>query len=283
MDNDFAHNPSRCAYPRTTDFRTADLRTADLRAAYDELVAACNGRDWRDDPEDADRPETIQAMQIALDMPKQEPPARSALLAAAARAVVAVCLDARFLDELRPWYGHRIRKVARRARNKAWKDVQELPGITITHAAPATAADESGADTTGSAAQARVFPPSAVSEVDPRLGKLQIGHTDLPYDEPALPDDEWPVLYVDRALNMSAGKAAAQVGHASMLLAGSLPFAAVHTWAACGFPLAVREVPRAEFEAHCGEPGAVVVRDAGFTEIAPDSATVVAVPASLRG
>jgi len=142
--------------------------------AHQRLVEACDSRSWRDDPENPDDPATIQAMQIALNLPKQEPPTRTAVLEAAARAVVAVCLDERagedgaFAQALGQWYGHRIRKIARRARNKAWRDVQLLPGVTVDD-------------------RARAFAPSAVGEVDPLISKLQIGHTDLAMDEPGPP------------------------------------------------------------------------------------------------
>ena len=63
--------------------------------AHQRLVEACDARSWRDDPENPDEPATIQAMQIALNLPKQEPPARTEVLEAAASAVVAVCLDER--------------------------------------------------------------------------------------------------------------------------------------------------------------------------------------------
>lgn len=234
-----------------------------LRFAHERLVTATQARSWQEGREDPNRPETVQAMQIALNLPKANPPARTDVLEAAARAVVAVCLDERaggdtaFAEALARWYGHRIRKVARRARNKAWADVQALPGVTV-------------ADT------ARAFVPSSVAEVDPRVAKLQIGHTDLPADAPGPPPDDAPVLYIDADLGMSAGKAAAQAGHGSMLLAGAMDFAAVTEWALRGYELSVREVPRLAFQRACAAEGAVIVRDAGFTEIAPGSATVCA-------
>ena len=129
--------------------------------AHQRLVEACDSRSWRDDPENPDEPATIQAMQIALNLPKQEPPARTEVLEAAASAVVAVCLDERagedgaFAHALGQWYGHRIRKIARRARNKAWRDVQSLLGVTV-------------------ADRARAFAPSAVGEVDPLIGTLTL-------------------------------------------------------------------------------------------------------------
>ncbi|MGI1861894.1 aminoacyl-tRNA hydrolase, partial [Corynebacterium striatum] len=88
-------------------------------------------------------------------------------------------------------------------------------------------------------------------------------------------------IYVDSSLEMSAGKAAAQVGHGSMLLAAKMSFEEVKRWAARDFVLSVREIDSEGFLRACAAPGAVVVRDAGFTEVAPDSATVCALRAPL--
>lgn len=236
-----------------------------LRIAHQRLAAATAARNWRADVEDPRRPETVQAMQIALHVPKDNPPKRTQLLEAAARAVVAVCLDNRaagdgpFAEALAQWYGHRIRKIARRSRNKAWRDVQALPGVTVDDVA-------------------RAFVPSAVADVPAPIRKLQIGGTDLPADAPAPAASDLPVIYLDADLEMSAGKAAAQVGHGSMLLAGAMTFEQVAEWRAQDFALSVRELPHAQFQAACAREDAVVVRDAGFTEVAPDSVTVCALP-----
>lgn len=241
-----------------------DLELTELtERAHARLREACDDRSWRTDPEDPSRPETVQAMQIVLNLPKAQPPARTKVLEAAAQAAVAVCLDPRagedgaFAQALAQWYGYRIRKVARRARNKAWDDVQALPGVTM-------------------GGIARAFAPSAVSDVHPSIAKLQIGGTDLEADNPGAPLADAPVIYVDASLGMSAGKAAAQVGHASMLLAARREWAWVRAWAEAGFPLSVREVEHAEFAAAAARADAVTVIDAGFTEVAPNSATVVA-------
>lgn len=216
--------------------------------------------------EDPTKPETVQAMQIVLKLPKTDPPARHNILAAAAQAVVRVCLDERVATDyaiheaFHAWYGHLIRKVARRARNAGWEHIQHLPGIT------ATVED----------AEARAFVPSAVSAVPAEIKKLQISGTDVPWEE-ELPEPTEPVvIYCDAGLVMSVGKAAAQVGHASMMLAAQRPVEFVEAWAQAGFPLAVREVPSEVFQAHCQAPDAVAIRDAGFTEVEPGSITVVA-------
>ncbi|BAU96855.1 hypothetical protein N24_2593 [Corynebacterium suranareeae] len=218
--------------------------------------------------EDPSDPATVQAMQIALHIPKQNPPRRTDVLEAAARSVVKLCLDERvasdpeFRAALERWYGHLIRKVARRARNAAWDRVQNLPGVTVED----------------DAAQVRAFVPSAVVDVPADIKKLQISGTELPLDDPNPIVDDFPTIYIDGSLEMTLGKAAAQVGHASMLLAAHRPFEWVQQWESDNFALHVREVSKEEFMRLIDTPGAVPVHDGGFTEVAPNTVTVVAIP-----
>lgn len=215
------------------------------------------------------------AMAIVLEVPKKERPSRTALLRAAAMAVVACCLDERAGDDasayqqgLASWYGARIRKLTRRARNIGWQRAQLAPGVTV---------DVDGA-------QARALVPTPVDETYPEIAKLQISGTDLPYDDPEdatqstpMGDDGTstfapPTIWVDKDLNMSIGKVAAQVGHGSMLYAATLSVEEAWAWARTGYALKVKEIPREQWP----EPAlrAVEVQDAGFTEIAPGSITV---------
>ena len=218
--------------------------------------------------EDPADPVTVQAMQIALHIPKQDPPKRGDLLAAAAQAVVAVCLDPRagcegeWRDALAGWYGHRIRKIARRARGASWEHVQALRGCSATHGT----------------AQARAFIPSAVGNVPHDIAKLQIKGTDLPYE-----GREVPTVIIADSLGMSVGKAAAQAGHASMLLAAAMGEDWVLAWTEAGFPLVVHELPDDVFNQVIADEATVVVQDAGFTEVAPGSVTAAAYPGSSGG
>lgn len=206
------------------------------------------------------------SMPIILNIPKPDRPDRTELLEAAATAVVACCLDERAGDADSPyarslgqWYGARIRKIARRARNVQWDRVQDLPGVTASVGG----------------ASARALTPGPVGGEDVVVAKLQIGGTDLPKPEsPAREagDDGVPTIWVDADLGMTVGKAAAQVGHGSMLLAAVLGAEAAWRWARDGYPLRVCEVARDAFPAD--DVMDVVVHDAGFTEIAPGSATV---------
>lgn len=205
------------------------------------------------------------SMPVILDIPKSPRPDRTELLEAAATAVVACCLDRRaavggeFADGLRSWYGARIRKIARRARNIQWERAGRVPGVTASVGG----------------ASARALVPGPVGSEPAAVAKLQIGGTELPHsDRPAATDADVPVIWVDDDLGMTVGKCAAQVGHGSMLLAAVLAPERAWEWARAGFPLQVREVPRDRLP-DAGDPAvAVVVHDAGFTEIAPGSATV---------
>jgi peptidyl-tRNA hydrolase len=229
------------------------------------------GYGHREDPED---PSAVLAMPLVLHIPKSEPPARSALLEAAAVATVALCLDPRvgagedgepgvWRDAFLSWNDARIRKVSRRARGAHWRAAQDIDGVTV---------DRGGA-------QARALVPGPVGGLDPRIARLQIGGTDLPHDDPGEVPDGVPVLWVNAALGMTVGKAAAQVGHASMLLAGALDTDSARAWAATGFRCAVRDARRDRWSgllARVGDGTAVPVRDAGFTEVEPGSVTVIA-------
>lgn len=221
-------------------------------------------------------PAAVRAMPLVLRLERGDPPPRSALLEAAATAAVALCCDERsapagaWHGEVAPWVAGRIRKVARRARGAHWHAVGELPGVTISHRG----------------AQVRALLPWPVSELPRAVSRLQVGGTDVPPDEPGPPPPDVPVLWLAPGLDMTAGKAAAQVGHAAMLLAALLEPAALASWQRRGFVTAVRGAdparwsqlaPGADPERAWRERGVAAVRDAGFTEVSPGTVTVAAV------
>ncbi|MBY8848467.1 peptidyl-tRNA hydrolase [Saccharothrix longispora] len=213
---------------------------------------------------DEEDPAAVRAMPVVLRIEKADPPSRTEVLEAAAAAAVAVCLDERaapggeWHDELVAWVRGRIRKVSRRARGAHWEAVLALPGVTVTVGG----------------VQVRAFVPGKVSELPRELSRLQISGSELPADEPGPVPPGAHELWLNPRVGMTAGKAAAQVGHASMLLAPHLSPAELEEWAELEYRCAVRTPSAADWDALVARPDVVLVRDAGYTEVAPGTATV---------
>ncbi len=197
------------------------------------------------------------------------------------------------------WADARIRKVVRRARGAEWRRAGALPGITVTHGT----------------AEVRVFPPVPLDGWPKDLARLQVSGTDLtdppdpppvpgppapepppapgppapepppapgppvpgpPVPEPSsAPDPGVPVLWLNPQVELSAGKAMAQVGHAAQLAWNALAPPDRDRWRAAGFALTVRTAAPAVWDRLVAS-GLPLVRDAGFTEIAAGTATAVA-------
>lgn len=226
-----------------------------------------------------DEPDQVRAMPVVLRIERAEPPARTPLLEAAATAALAVCLDERaepggpWHDEVLAWTSGHIRKVARRARGAHWRAVDDLPGRTVA---------------VGNA-EVRALVPGRVVETPKEVSRLQISGSELPADDPGPPPPGVPVLWLAPDVPMTAGKAAAQVGHGSMLLAALLAATgerdALAAWSGEGLRCAVRTAtPELWARLHPGDDPlaawrdrrVVAVRDAGFTEVAPGTVTVLA-------
>ncbi|MGW7368916.1 peptidyl-tRNA hydrolase [Streptomyces sp. NPDC054841] len=207
---------------------------------------------------------------LVVRIEKTAPPSRTDALETAARAVLVILSDERSLGDgewaqaMRDWQDARIRKVVRRARGAEWRRASALPGITVT----------------GETAEVRVFPPVPLDGWPKELVKLQVSGTELqdPQDTAGPAGDIDPhqaLIWLSPDLHMSAGKEMAQVGHGAQLLWWDMDDAERKAWREAGFPLAVRTAHPGRW-AELATSGLPTVRDAGFTEIAPGSVTVVA-------
>ncbi len=236
--------------------------------------------------------EDVRAMQIVLRLERADPPSWHRAVALAAAGAAAICLDPRS-DPDGEWYpavrdycrGH-IRKVTRRARAGHWAAAQDLPGRTLRDGGT----------------EIRVLVPGLASELDGRISRLQVGGTDVPVDAPPEPSRDPATdpasdpaealrLWVPAAIGMTVGKAMAQSGHAGMIMAALLAGegeegrAALDRWRDAGYPVTVRRVDGtawgevsaglADQAAAWQRHGVLAVRDAGFTEVAPGTITMI--------
>lgn len=243
-----------------------------------------------------DRDEARQfVLPLVVRVERADPPGHTDALETAARAVLTMLDDPRaaepdgpWFEAVRDWQDARIRKVVRRARGGEWRRAVELPGITVT----------------GRTAEVRVYPPVPLDGWPKELSRLQVSGTDLTDPQPAdlqpadpepadprpadataaeaaAPSPELPVLWLNPHVTMTSGKAMAQAGHAAQLAWWELDAEQRAVWRDSGFALAVRTAEPDAWE-KLAASGLPVVRDAGFTEIAPGSCTVAADHPALR-
>lgn len=214
------------------------------------------------------------AMQIVVHLPRPgspegDPPTRRALLEAVASAAgrlvaagYADDADPEWAAAIRQYEDGWIRKVVRRARGVHWQRVQPLPGVGVTH----------------DGASVRALLPGPVGELPDEVRRLQVGGTEV--EDAAAPgerdaDPAALAVALNPAVTMTAGKAAAQAGHAAQLAWHAMPGDRRHEWTAAGCPVRVVAVPPAGWQAALVRSG-VVVRDGGLTEVTPGTTTAAA-------
>jgi hypothetical protein len=206
-------------------------------------------------------------MPLVVRIERASPPHHTDVLEAAAKACLVIGDDERATGEWAPafaaWLDGRFRKVVRRARGAHWAAAGELPGVTVV----------------SGTAEVRAFPPAPNETLPPELRRLQVGGTDLVDPAPSVSaprpagGDGVARLWSNPGLTMTTGKAAAQAGHAAMLLRDALEPVAAAAWREAGYPLVVRVAPAVQW-AELAAVAVAEVADGGFTEIAPGSVTM---------
>ncbi|WP_219466308.1 peptidyl-tRNA hydrolase [Nonomuraea rhizosphaerae] len=202
----------------------------------------------------------LMVLPLVVRIERAAPPERTDALEAAAMAVLSLLDDpGEWGEELAAWQSTgKIRKVVRRARGAEWRRALALPGRTVEHRT----------------AEVRVHPPVPLDDWPRDLARLQVSGTELT-DSAEPGAAEPPILWANSALDMSAGKAMAQAGHAAQLAWWASERDERAAWRANGLAVSVRTAGEARF-ASMVAAGLPVVRDAGFTEIEPGSCTFVA-------
>jgi peptidyl-tRNA hydrolase PTH2 len=182
--------------------------------------------------------------------------ARAGELAGA--AAVACVRDPEFAEAVAAWRP-RPGKVCLRARSDGqWHGVLEEPHALAGDAVAA-------------------LPPRRRSERGPLLEKLQAMSTDLGEAPATAPDRLGALTYLlNPDAPMSSGKTLAQIAHAAVMAADSGRF---EDWVAGGCPARVLAPSPDDFAAAARRDDlAACVADAGLTEVAPGTVTVLALP-----
>ena len=167
--------------------------------------------------------------------------------------------DPRFIEAFAAW-DERPRKVALRASAEEIAALpDELPGPLFDNTV-------------------LCLPPIRKSERPPLLAALR-PFTDAPRPKvDAPPPDPGALIYAIRpGVVKTMGKLMAQAGHAALMFVREQPEAAAD-WREDFMPGSVREVDDEEWERLRAAPGAIVVRDAGLTQVEAGTETVIALP-----
>jgi peptidyl-tRNA hydrolase len=182
--------------------------------------------------------------------------ARAGELAGA--AAVRCVRDPAFADAVAAWRP-RPGKVCLRARTRGqWEQVLEEPHALAGDAVAA-------------------LPPRRRSERGPLLERLQAMSTDLGAAPATTPPEPGAVTYLlNPEAPMSSGKTLAQIAHAAVMAADTRQLEA---WVQAGCPARVLAPSARRFAAAARRDDLVArVADAGLTEVAPGTITVIALP-----
>lgn len=126
-------------------------------------------------------------------------------------------------------------------------------------------------------AVAMAFAPMKYGDLPSKIKKCQVQGTDYPKTG-IWPYWEFdgPAVFINKDLDMSTGKTAAQVSHALMLYFMQATEDERETWLLSGCPVTLNEISAAKFDKLKNEDGVIAIRDAGFTEVDPGTITVIA-------
>ena len=161
------------------------------------------------------------------------------------------------------WLNGRIRKVTRRARGSEWNKLLELDGFLY---------EENGV-------QIFILPPHPNHEPPALIRKLQVSGLDLEKQEPEDMPLSHHTMFIafNPELEMTTGKASAQVGHAVQLAIFRNAPHVLEAWKDSGYPVAFVSWDAINEMMPQTMTPLIDVHDAGFTEVESGSHTVRAI------
>lgn len=204
---------------------------------------------------DRDPGELVQPIILRID--KEDPSSEDEGLSAVARAAVIAYLQDPQNPDWQQWASQAFAKSVRRANPKMFAKVLEMfPGQMVSEVGKA---------------QAVGLPPLPAADLPKLIAKLQVSGTQLPKADEVL--DAKINIVLNKSLDMSTGKAAAQAAHALFAWLTEAPAESVEAWLQSHAPVGIRHLPRKDFEQLSGQAAGPVIQDAGRTEIEPGSVT----------
>lgn len=204
---------------------------------------------------DRDPGELVQPIILRID--KEDPSSEDEGLSAVARAAVIAYLQDPQNPDWQQWASQAFAKSVRRANPKMFAKVLEM--------FPEQMVSEVGK------AQAVGLPPLPAADLPKLIAKLQVSGTQLPKADEVL-DAEINIV-LNKSLEMSTGKAAAQAAHALFAWLTEAPAESVEAWLQSHAPVGIRHLPLKDFEQLSRQAAGPVIQDAGRTEIEPGSVT----------
>lgn len=204
---------------------------------------------------DRDPGELVQPIILRID--KEDPSSEDEGLSAVARAAVIAYLQDPQNPDWQQWASQAFAKSVRRANPKMFAKVLEMfPGQMVSEVGKA---------------QAVGLPPLPAADLPKLIAKLQVSGTQLPKADEVL--DAKINIVLNKSLDMSTGKAAAQAAHALFAWLTDAPAESVEAWLQSHAPVGIRHLPRKDFEQLSRQAAGPVIQDAGRTEIEPGSVT----------
>jgi peptidyl-tRNA hydrolase len=214
-------------------------------------------------------PDGPWALQLVARVEHDRAPGIADLTTAAATAVVRMLADPRsgpdgpWGEAVSHWEAGAIRKLVRRARGAAWERALALDGLTVSHGT----------------ASVHAVPPAPARPLPPELDRLQVSglHAGGPRPTGWRSRPDWPGVRIALTPDgdLTAGKLAAQAGHAAHLAWRTMDARRRDGWARAGLVVEVA-FPDAQAWTALVPTGGVAVHDAGFTEAAPGQLTALA-------